>query len=247
MNEIEAQAHELLRHREWVMALELFDQLISQAIAKGVAKERIVLYLLGRSECFVELGRHEAVVSDCRKIIKLLEGANNANNNGARVWKRLVHALFTLQRFHEAEAAAVEWIAASGGITEAVRLLEQVRMVLQVINKRDMNRQLQYPSCGEEMFRSEFPPEVWNGHNLEEMKRNRKHPVKLIESNELEQSQLAQLASLRLSNHEQFTVHQNIGLTFEQQFSEPPGNILFTLWNKIFKYTLFYLFYFIVI
>ncbi|CAH1397953.1 unnamed protein product [Nezara viridula] len=226
MNEIEAQAHELLRHREWVMALELFDQLISQAIAKGVAKERIVLYLLGRSECFVELGRHEAVVSDCRKIIKLLDGGNSANSNGARVWKRLVHALFTLQRFHEAEAAAVEWIAASGGITEAVRLLEQVRMVLQVINKRDMNRQLQYPSCGEEMFRSEFPPEVWNGHNLEEMKRNRKHPVKLIESNELEQSQLAQLASLRLSNHEQFTVHQNIGLTFEQQFNEPPAMLI---------------------
>lgn len=179
MNDLEAQAQELLRHREWVMALELFDTLLSQALVKNVPKERIVAYLLGRSECFLELGRHEAVVSDCRKIIKLIDGVNG--HTGARAWRRLVHALFTLQRFNEAEAAAAEWIASMGGISnpEALKLLEHARVVLN--GKRQ-------PRIEEELFRTEI--NEWNGPSLEEMKRKRNHPVKLIENEEPQQQQI---------------------------------------------------------
>ncbi|CAA9995504.1 unnamed protein product [Nesidiocoris tenuis] len=56
MNDLEAQAQDLLRHREWLMAMELFDQLLGHARVKGLPKDRIVAYLLGRSQCCVELG-----------------------------------------------------------------------------------------------------------------------------------------------------------------------------------------------
>lgn len=98
MTETEAQAHELVRRKEWTRAVELFDQLLGSGINKQITKERVVACLLGRSECCLELGRHEAVVQDCRRIIKLLADANE-NNTGARARRRLVHALFSLRRF----------------------------------------------------------------------------------------------------------------------------------------------------
>lgn len=97
MTETEAQAHELVRRKEWTRAIDLYDQLLSSGLNKH-SRERVVACLLGRSECYLELGRHEAVVADCRKIIKLLADANE-NNTGARARRRLVHALFSLRRF----------------------------------------------------------------------------------------------------------------------------------------------------
>lgn len=51
------------------------------------------------------------MVFDCRKIIKLLSGTENEASLGSKARRRLVHALFTLNRFAEAEQAAQEWIA----------------------------------------------------------------------------------------------------------------------------------------
>lgn len=102
MTDLEAEAHELVRRKEWVRAIELYDQLLGgsnngkQQI--NINRERVVACLLGRSECCLELGRHEAVVSDCRRIIKLLADGNEQNNS-ARARRRLVHALFSLRRF----------------------------------------------------------------------------------------------------------------------------------------------------
>lgn len=98
MTETEAQAHEFVRKKEWIRAIELYDQLLSVGFNKQINKDRVVSCLLGRSECCLELGRHEAVVADCRRIIKLLADGNE-NNTGARARRRLVHALFSLRRF----------------------------------------------------------------------------------------------------------------------------------------------------
>lgn len=98
MTETEAEAHDLVRRKEWARAIELYDQLLGSGLGKHISKERVVACLLGRSECCLELGRHEAVVSDCRRIIKLLADGNE-NNSGARARRRLVHALFSLRRF----------------------------------------------------------------------------------------------------------------------------------------------------
>lgn len=200
MNEVESQAQELLRHKEWLSALGLFDQLLGYAAVKGTSKERLVGYLLGRSECCLELGRHEAVVSDCRKIIKLLGGVESGNNCGARARRRLVHALFTLRRFAEAEAATAEWIASSGGMTstnsEAVKMLERVRIGLQMANGQknvSMKGVAQVPQhhrMEEEILTMDCRLEsLFNPAMDDRPRRNRKHPVELIgESSGVEQS-----------------------------------------------------------
>lgn len=191
MNEVETQAQELLRHKEWASALGLFDQLLGYAAVKGSSKERLVVYLLGRSECCLELGRYEAVVSDCRKIIKLLGGSESSNNCGSRARRRLVHALFTLRRFAEAEAAAAEWIASSGGITntnpEAVKMLERVRIGLQMANgQKNMNVKAvssapSVPRMEDEILSLDYRLEsLFNPALDDRPRRNRKHPVELI-------------------------------------------------------------------
>lgn len=79
-----------------------------------ICRFRLFLSNVGMSSIMVVnvSGKHEAVIADCRNIIKLVGGVNGSV--GARAWRRLLHALFTLQRFSEAEAAALEWISSSG-------------------------------------------------------------------------------------------------------------------------------------
>lgn len=95
---MEALAHELVTKKEWSRAVDIYDQLLRHVNMKYVSKERVVACLLGRSECCLELGRHETVVDDCRRAIQLLAGRND-NNAGACARRFLVHALFTLRRF----------------------------------------------------------------------------------------------------------------------------------------------------
>ncbi|XP_066992775.2 probable helicase with zinc finger domain isoform X2 [Anabrus simplex] len=194
MNDTEAQAHELLRRKEWCRAIELFDQLLAPGLNKGVPKEKLVGFLLGRSECCLELGRHEAVVSDCRRVIKLLADADTGNNNGARARRRLVHALFSLRRFAEAEAAAREWLASGNGAAsqpEAMKMLERVRIVLQMANGQKSSGHRGVTSqqrLDEELLALDSRLESWTALGLpERSRRNRKHPVELIDdSNESE-------------------------------------------------------------
>jgi hypothetical protein len=195
MNDTEAQAHEFLRRREWGRAAELFDQLLGPSLNNGIPKERVVGFLLGRSECCLELGRHEAVVSDCRRVIKLLADVDCSNNNGARARRRLVDALFSLRRFTEAEAAAVEWLASGGGATgqpEALKMLERLRIVLQMVNGQKTNTNHRNMTLqqrlDEELLALDSRLESWSGVSMaERTQRQRKHPVELLdESNDNE-------------------------------------------------------------
>lgn len=124
---MEQQAGEYLQKREWKKAAELYNKLL---LTKPHNKDRIISYLLGRSECFLELGQYEAVVVDCRKIIKLLADAKDGVNiSGVRARSRLVHALFALQRFGDAELATREWLALSKN-SEAPKLLEKLHLAM---------------------------------------------------------------------------------------------------------------------
>jgi hypothetical protein len=152
MNEREAEAVCLLREREWGLAAEAFDKLLG---GEG-RKEREAGYLLARSECHLELGRHEAVVHDCSAVVSLLGGLTEG---GARARRRLVHALFALRRFSEAEAALDEWVSSSSYDREPVKTLERLRRLLDPQPAPDYR--------GEPWF-SDAPPS------------RRNHPVKLI-------------------------------------------------------------------
>lgn len=92
---MEAKANEHVRKKEWTKAAEIYNQLL---LNKHLNKQQIVAYLLGRSECFLELRQHEAVVADCRKVIRLL-GDRKGDDNESNARRRLVYALLGLQRF----------------------------------------------------------------------------------------------------------------------------------------------------
>lgn len=91
---MEAKANEYVRKKEWTRAAEIYNQLL---LNKHLNKQQIVAYLLGRSECFLELRQHEAVVADCRRVIRLLADRKDDNVSNAR--RRLVYALLALHRF----------------------------------------------------------------------------------------------------------------------------------------------------
>nr|CAD7592664.1 unnamed protein product [Timema genevievae] len=177
MNHVENQALELLRRRDWSRAAELFDQLLGPALGNDVSQEKLITLLLGRSECCSELGHHDVVVSDCRRIIKL----HGVGNHGGRARRRLVHALFSMRRFAEAEAAAREWLITGGGPSnqpEAVKMLERLRIVLQMANGHDPVNTEQKPH---EYMGVTPRLEHWTGGIINEQStRPRKHPVELI-------------------------------------------------------------------
>lgn len=92
---MDIQAHELLNRREWTKAAEIYNQLLRN---KEIHLQECITYLLGRSECFYNLGQYEAVVADCRTIINLL--VDEIDVEGETIArKRLVYALFQLRRF----------------------------------------------------------------------------------------------------------------------------------------------------
>ncbi|KAI4471147.1 dna2/nam7 helicase family [Holotrichia oblita] len=121
---MEAKAIEHVRKKEWIRAAEIYNQLL---LNKHLNKQQTVAYLLNRSECFLELRQHEAVVADCRRVIRLLADRKDDNESNAR--RRLVYALLALHRFAEAEVAVKEWGASKYNSQcqsgEVLKLLEE--------------------------------------------------------------------------------------------------------------------------
>ncbi|XP_063235527.1 probable helicase with zinc finger domain [Bacillus rossius redtenbacheri] len=175
MSELEVQAYELLRRREWFRAAELFDQLLSPVFLKSVSAAKIVCFLLGRAECMHELGQHETVVSDCRHVLKLLGEVHSIGNYGIIARRCLVHSLFALGRFTEAEAVAREWLTTGGGPSnqpEALKMLERLRIVSQMSNPRR--------SCSEGDSMDNHVGVNSVEHWPEQLSKQRKHPVRLL-------------------------------------------------------------------
>ncbi|KAF5286682.1 hypothetical protein FQA39_LY16165 [Lamprigera yunnana] len=103
---MEQQIKECLQEKEWLKAVEIYNNLM----VKSQSTENAIIYLQGRSQCLLELGQYEAVIADCRKILKV------ASNNAA--WSRLVISLFALRRFSDAELALKEWFSISKLVVE---------------------------------------------------------------------------------------------------------------------------------
>lgn len=85
MNDTEKRAGDHFRRSEWAKALECFEKLLaaSQNNKNGnyvFPKEKLVEFLIGRSECNLALGRTDFVTQDCRRALKLfVEGSNEVN------------------------------------------------------------------------------------------------------------------------------------------------------------------------
>lgn len=174
----EARAQELLRRKEWYRAKTIFDQLLGPDFSAIMSKDRVISYLVGRSECCSELGLFESAVLDCHNTIKLLP--DGVSNNVAKVRRRLVHALISLRRFTEAEAAAQDWLASGGSPNtqhEAAKILERLQMSIgPSLNNRQPDQQNL-----DELLALGAQMESWTGLAVcDQLRQNRKHPVELI-------------------------------------------------------------------
>ncbi|XP_056643763.1 probable helicase with zinc finger domain [Diorhabda sublineata] len=102
---MEMQAQEYLKQKNWVQAIELLNKLLTN---NQNSIEQLVSYLTDRAECFLELNNHQAVIIDSKSIIKLCPDQTNYNVCLAR--KRLIHSLYMIKRFTEADIAAKDWL-----------------------------------------------------------------------------------------------------------------------------------------
>nr|XP_023024171.1 probable helicase with zinc finger domain isoform X1 [Leptinotarsa decemlineata] len=102
---MELQAQEYLKQKNWIQAIDLYNKLLSN---KQNTIELIVSYLTDRAECFLELNNHHGVIVDSKNIIKLSQDHTSYNVCLAR--KRLIHSLYMLKMFAEADMAARDWL-----------------------------------------------------------------------------------------------------------------------------------------
>ncbi|XP_060520243.1 probable helicase with zinc finger domain isoform X2 [Cylas formicarius] len=99
-------AQEFARQKNWKKAVESYTKFLRN---KHNSIDLVISSLYARSECLFELNNYLAVVNDCRSIIQLTINQNDHITFLAR--KKLVQALFLLQKFVDAEVAVKEWLS----------------------------------------------------------------------------------------------------------------------------------------
>lgn len=192
LTEVENKAIKYLNSKEWCSAYVCFDQLLGIAVAKSMPSENFVGYLLGRSQCNLELNNYDDVVQDCRLIISML--TDDENVYSGRVRRNLVNALCLLKRYAEAEQAALEWVVRSDNSSEAKKMLDTVRLSWRC-SKVDMpTPENQLNQINEELLLGDGL-DSWIATGVrEQSRRNRKHPVELVDDEKMG-GQLFQLSS----------------------------------------------------
>lgn len=180
--DVENRAIEYLNHKQWSNAFFCFDQLLENAVAKSMPSENFVGYLLGRSQCSLELKKYDDVIQDCRHIISML--TDDENVYSARVRRNLINALFSLKRYAEAEQAALEWVIRSDNSIEAKKMLDTVR--IWSVSKEDIpTPENQLNQINEELLLGDGL-DSWIATGVrEQSRRNRKHPVELVDDEKM--------------------------------------------------------------
>lgn len=111
---------------------------------------------------------------DTRRLLKLITGSSAADadiassSTGARCRRRLVHALYKLRRYAEAESACREWLQATLAHTNAdmYKVLERYRTVIQMANGQKSNQRISVQRLDDEMAVLDVKLETWATHNL---------------------------------------------------------------------------------
>lgn len=162
MNDTERRAQEYVRRAEWEKAIECFDQLLvtNQNNRNGtLPKEKLVSFLIGKSECNFALGRNDYVVQDCRKALKLYieNDVNGSQKDKAR--RLLIQSLIHNKRFSEAESAIKEWLLKGKIQSDTRKILEQLKSRFQNYGQRNQNISLQ--KLDEDLIALEASLESW--------------------------------------------------------------------------------------
>lgn len=162
MNETERRAQEYVRRAEWEKAIECFDQLLvtNQNNRNGtLPKEKLVSFLIGKSECNFALGRNDFVVQDCRKALKLYieNDVNGSQKDKAR--RLLIQSLIHNKRFSEAESAIKEWLLKGKVQSDTRKILEQLKSRFQNYGQRNQNMSIH--KLEEDLIALEASLESW--------------------------------------------------------------------------------------
>lgn len=167
MSDKETQAHDLVRRKEWANALQIFDELLSPSANNfKFPNVRVISCLVGRTECYMELKNYEGVITDCRRLLKMLNViGEEVSSTTTRIRRKLIHALYKLKRFEEAENVCSEWLYTKWG-SSLSKVLERYRTVIQIANGQKSNQRISIQRLDEEMSILDNKLENWATHNL---------------------------------------------------------------------------------
>jgi tetratricopeptide (TPR) repeat protein len=131
----ELQANDLVKQRrtnDWAtQAIVIYDQILSPAVNFKTPKDRIIICLLGRSECYLEIKNYENCIQDCRRLLKLL-GETEAIATEARIRRRLIHALIKQKKYTDAENVCKMWIVLNTKNSDIGKILERYKTIIQI-------------------------------------------------------------------------------------------------------------------
>lgn len=174
MTDKENLAHDLVRQKDYTNAITEYDSILSAPTSNfKIPKDQTISCLVGRSECHLQLKNYEPAVLDCKRLLKLTAELTNITNTRFRTRRRLVHALYKLKRFQEAETACREWISCPQVNSDMLKVLERYRVVIQMINGHKSTSRISLQRLEDEMISIDGKLETWATHNLPQDKFSR--------------------------------------------------------------------------
>lgn len=176
MADREILAHDLVRQKDYTNAINEYDSILGPATANfKTPKDQVIGCLVGRTECYLQLKNYDAAVVDCKRLLKVVASAEPADVTSTkfRIRIRLIHALYKLKRFQEAETVCREWISCPLVNADMLKVLERYRTVIQMINGHKSNSRISIQRLDEEMATIDSKLETWATHNLPQDKFSR--------------------------------------------------------------------------
>lgn len=177
MADREILAHDLVRQKDYTNAINEYDSILSPTTTNfKIPKDQIIGCLVGRTECYLQLKNYDAAVADCKRLLKMITNAelSDLSSTKFRIRIRLIHALYKLKRFQEAEATCREWISCPQVNADMLKVLERYRTVIQMINGHNKsNSRISIQRLDEEMSTIDSKLETWANHNLPQDKFSR--------------------------------------------------------------------------
>ncbi|SPP76042.1 probable helicase with zinc finger domain isoform X1 [Drosophila guanche] len=174
--EKEMLAHDMVRRRNWARAAALYDQLISAAPGSAqstrVQKDQQIACLLGRCECLLELGKYEGCLADAYKVLTLLAEQTECLASVSRARRWLVHALFKMHKYGDAEIFLSKWINELSGqqiFSDISKTLERYKSIIQMIMNGQHKAQAQkipHARLEDEMAILDTKLDHWATNNL---------------------------------------------------------------------------------
>ncbi|KAL7735007.1 hypothetical protein ACLKA6_011271 [Drosophila palustris] len=182
--EKEMQAHDMVRRRSWARAVALYDQILAtsstpqlQTQPNGTTraqKDQQIACLLGRCECLLELGRYESCLADAYKVLTLLAEQTECLASVSRARRWLVHALFKLHKYSDAEHFLSKWINELSGqqiFSDISKTLERYKSIIQMImngnNKaQSQTQKIPHARLEDEMAILDTKLDHWATNNL---------------------------------------------------------------------------------